>query len=94
MLLDLPYGTHYSVNEVDLPQHCSVAYSGNVVSANDASGRLTKDRAVDGKAIINTLEGGYELPSTGGPGTRIFTILGSVLILGAGVLLWGRRRLI
>ena len=37
---------------------------------------------------------GYELPSTGGPGTRLFTILGSILILGAGVLLWRRRRTI
>ena len=37
---------------------------------------------------------GIELPSTGGPGTRIFKILGSILILGAGVLLWRRRRLV
>jgi LPXTG-motif cell wall-anchored protein len=37
---------------------------------------------------------GVALPSTGGPGTRLFTILGSILILGAGVLLWRRRRLI
>ena len=37
---------------------------------------------------------GVALPNTGGPGTRIFTILGSILILGAGVLLWRRRRLI
>ena len=37
---------------------------------------------------------GAALPSTGGPGTRLFTILGSILILGAGVLLWRRRRLI
>ena len=44
--------------------------------------------------IINKQEGGYELPSTGGPGTRLFTILGCILILGAGVLLWRRRRLI
>jgi len=35
---------------------------------------------------------GCELPSTGGPGTRLFTILGSILILGAGLLLWRRRR--
>ena len=38
-------------------------------------------------------DAGYELPSTGGPGTRIFTILGSILILGAGVLLWRRWRI-
>lgn len=37
---------------------------------------------------------GAALPNTGGPGTRIFTILGNVLILGAGVLLWRRRRTI
>ena len=37
---------------------------------------------------------GVALPSTGGPGTRLFTILGSSLILGAGVLLWRRRRTI
>ena len=37
---------------------------------------------------------GAALPNSGGPGTRLFTILGSILILGAGVLLWRRRRLI
>ena len=39
-------------------------------------------------------EPGAALPYTGGPGTKLFTILGSILILGAGVLLWRRRRLI
>ena len=37
---------------------------------------------------------GAALPNTGGPGTRLFTILGSILTLGAGVLLWRRRRTI
>lgn len=37
---------------------------------------------------------GAELPHTGGPGTRLFTIFGSFLILGAGVLLWRKRRTI
>ena len=50
--------------------------------------------AYDGGTIINKQEGGYVLPSTGGPGTRLFTVLGSILILGAGVLLWRRRRTI
>ena len=39
-------------------------------------------------------EPGSALPHTGGPGTRLYTILGTILILGAGVLLWRRRRLI
>ena len=37
---------------------------------------------------------GTALPMTGGSGTRLFTILGSILIAGAGLLLWRRRRLI
>lgn len=44
--------------------------------------------------IINRPEEAYELPSTGGPGTRIFTILGSILVMFAGVMLWRRRRYI
>ena len=50
-------------------------------------------KAEDGQYIINN-KAGVALPNTGGPGTRLFTILGSILILGAGVLLWRRRRLI
>ena len=37
---------------------------------------------------------GAALPSTGGSGTRFFTILGSILVMFAGVVLWRRRRLI
>jgi LPXTG-motif cell wall-anchored protein len=37
---------------------------------------------------------GAALPNTGGCGTWPFTIVGSILILGAGVLLWRRRKLI
>ena len=36
-------------------------------------------------------EPGAALPSTGGTGIRFFTILGSILIAGAGLLLWRRR---
>ncbi len=50
--------------------------------------------AYDDGIIINMQEGGYELPETGGLGTRLFAVLGSILILGAGLLLWRRRRLI
>ena len=51
--------------------------------------------AVTGKttytvSIRNTT--GVELPSTGGPGTGLFKYLGSILIAGAGLLLWKRRK--
>ena len=39
-------------------------------------------------------EPGAALPSTGGSGTTPITILGSILILGAGALLWRRRSII
>ena len=41
-----------------------------------------------------TNDAGITLPNTGGTGTRVFYLFGSVLILGAGALLCGRRRLI
>ena len=42
--------------------------------------------------VANTA--GVELPSTGGPGTWLFTLFGSILTAGAGWLLWRKRRLI
>ena len=43
------------------------------------------------KTVIN--QAGAVLPSTGGMGTRIFYILGAMLVLGAGVLLAAKRRI-
>lgn len=42
-------------------------------------------------SIVNTK--GVELPSTGGMGTTIFYIIGSILVIGAGVILVTRRRM-
>ena len=49
----------------------------------------TTDASVAYRIINNA---GYELPSTGGPGTGLFKYLGSILIAGAGLLLWKRRK--
>lgn len=35
---------------------------------------------------------GAALPNAGGPGTRLFTILGAIIVAGAGLLLWNRKR--
>jgi LPXTG-motif cell wall-anchored protein len=48
----------------------------------------------DGNDFIIPNTPGAALPSAGGPGTWLLTILGSILILGAGILLWRRQRLI
>ena len=51
--------------------------------------------AVPGETIVivNANEdAGYELPSTGGPGTRLIYLLGAILTIGAGLWLTIRRR--
>jgi LPXTG-motif cell wall-anchored protein len=60
---------------------------------NDSNGLVRLDDKNELIIIVGN-EPGVALPNTGGPGTRLFTILGSILILGAGVLLWRRRRTI
>ena len=62
-----------------------------VAAGNDGTVRV--ENSSESTVFVGN-EPGAALPSTGGPGTRLFTILGSILILGAGVLLWRRRRLI
>ena len=46
---------------------------------------------MDEVKILN--QSGTELPSTGGMGTTIFYVLGSVLVLGAVVLLVTKKRM-
>lgn len=48
--------------------------------------------ALDGQQVVNTQEGSYEMPSTGGPGTMFFNVLGSALIVASSALLLRRRR--
>ena len=50
------------------------------------------DFAVDGGTIINTPEDAVELPHTGGIGTVIFYVLGSILVIGGGIYFISRRR--
>ena len=60
----------------------SLSSSGDGISIDDAAGVYT---------LTVTNNAGYELPSTGGPGTGLFTTLGLTLILGASILLWRSR---
>lgn len=101
-LTNLPDGT-YRLYEVYVPAGYinTVPYIEFDVANGTASCSMAADDEkvdFDGTGTIslititNTL--GVELPHTGGPGTRLFTILGSILILGAGALLWRKRRFI
>ena len=82
------YVTETQVNGYKAPSYATTEGNSIVFTGSDVP------KATDGQQIINTPVGGYELPSTGGTGTRLFTILGSILILGAGLLLWRRGRFI
>lgn len=69
------------------------------VDGNKSSYKMTLDGpnvsevtpAESSTEIANTK--GVELPSTGGMGTTIFYIIGSILVVGAGILLVTRRRM-
>ena len=54
--------------------------------------RYTAATVTSDAEFIIPNEPGAVLPNTGGPGTRLFTILGIILMLGAAVMMWSRRR--
>jgi len=91
----------YKIVEVDTPDGYIKISTDPTFEVRNVSGQL-EVIFTDTNLVTYTPENGFRfgnepgaaLPNTGGPGTRLFTILGSILILGAGVLLWRRRRLI
>lgn len=98
----LNLGTTYTLKEIHAPD-------GYVVSSNDASFSLSKNdqgKVVisatgdnvsvdeDGVTILIENTPGVELPESGGPGTTWIYLLGSLLLIGCGVLLVARRRMV
>ena len=69
----------------------SVTYNDGTILSQSGSGI---SQIGDVYQLKVTNDEGIALPNTGGPGTRFFTILGSILILGSGLLLWRKRRTI
>ena len=69
---------------------------GNVVG-KDADTKVTKVEVdietIAATAVVVVNKAGTELPSTGGMGTTVFYVLGSVLVLGAVVLLVTKKRM-
>ena len=103
----LSNGTYYLV-ETKAPSGYNVLeYKVKIVVSGDAyriftastvpqSTTLISDQTQDNNMLytFNVYNNpGVVLPSTGGPGTRIFTILGSILLAFAGILLVKRHRL-
>ena len=104
----LTYGKYYLVEDsapagyipltdpvvITVASTTGVSYKQSDSSLSQSGNGVNHDPESDVYTLTVTNNAGYELPSTGGPGTRLFTILGSLLILGAGVLLLRRRRTI
>lgn len=77
----------------------------SLIEKDDSSATGWKERASEGNLLFQVASGespaiitygnepGKPLPFTGGPGTTLFYILGSILLLGSGVLLVARWRM-
>ena len=64
------------------------------IESSNLTTNMTGDTWATGNGGVQiTNQSGTELPSTGGMGTTIFYVLGSVLVLGAGVLLVVKKRM-
>ena len=61
------------------------------MSAVEGSDPTTYTYISGGLQIVN--QTGSEMPETGGIGTTIFYVLGSILLIGAGILLVTRKRM-
>ena len=60
----------------------------------DHEGKITVDDSADKTDLVKVNNNsGTELPSTGGTGTTVFYVLGSILVIGAGVLLVTKKRM-
>ncbi len=82
---DLEY-TYY-VKETSVPEPYKLSGYKKGEMTVDPTGSIG-----DGGTIINTSDSSYELPHTGGIGTTIFYILGSILVIGGGIYFVSRRR--
>lgn len=84
---------HYYVTETQVDGYKAPSYA-----TSEGNGLVFADsdvpKATNGHQIINTPEGGYELPSTGGPGTLPLAGAGVLLLLLAGTALTVRKLLI
>lgn len=90
----------YTITESKTPSGYNTIAPVNFTITFDAANKKfssdNKDVTVGEDNMLDTTivnEKGAELPSTGGTGTTIFYILGSILVIGAGVLLITRRRM-
>lgn len=101
--MEAPSGYHILAHPIELTITCTEPTDPDVdanctwkVAATYAGANLDESKVTVEDGIINlTVENatGTELPSTGGMGTTLFYIIGSVMVIGAAVLLIVKKRM-
>lgn len=100
-------GTYYLKEVQGLPGYNSipdikVTISAETHNGHNGNGAVTElgditlkvdDSAIDGDTVTIENNKGSNLPSTGGMGTTIFYVVGSILVLGAAILLITKKRM-
>ena len=98
-----PLGYNLLLEPVSVEAVMKQAYTTTITTYYDADGNVVKQeesvRSDTTEAGANVTElvvvnnAGTELPATGGMGTTLFYIFGAVLLVGAGILLFVRKRM-
>ncbi len=92
----------YTISEIVVPDGYNAIEDINVdITFDKAEKKFTANASngntvsVDGNKLSMTVvnKSGNLLPSTGGIGTQIFYILGAILLIGGGAVLFGRRKI-
>jgi LPXTG-motif cell wall-anchored protein len=78
----------YTLEESTVPEGYNKAKNETITVSADG---FTSTNLEQSRTVVN--QSGAELPSTGGIGTVIFYVLGSLLVIGAGIVLVARRRM-
>ena len=79
----------YTIVETTVPEGYNKAEDKEITIKPADTNNLTTELNVQSEV---TNQSGSELPSTGGMGTHIFYLVGTVLVLGAGIILVSRKR--
>ena len=98
----------YNLVKEDIPVEASIAqtstYTTTIITHYDENGHVVSQETTGGTDITTTTDvnvvpvtvenkAGQELPQTGGIGTTVFYMIGSILVIGAGVILITRKRM-
>ena len=100
---ELKYNEFWALRDITFTLECTLPAADKLIAGTETATWTIKDVTPSNVEFVQQEDGtfkitidnnkGTELPSTGGIGTTIFYVLGTVLVLGAAVLLISKRRM-